>query len=130
MYGQFQDDAEYAFAEGEIYASSNEYILICHHYSAKYLLAFLNSSVVKWLLGKITGNLGGNAKIGQKSNFIKPSIPILLTTEQKKFDRLVYSILSYKQQQFSTLDIENEINTLCYQAYHLLPEEINCIERD
>lgn len=123
MYGQFQDDAEYAFAEGGVYVSSNEYILICHNYSSKCLLAFLNSTIVKWLLDKTTGNLGGNAKIGQKSNFIKLSIPILSAVEQQKYSQLVDTILLRKQQQLTTQKVEQEIDELCFNAFHISEEE-------
>ena len=86
VYGQFQDGAEYAFAESGVFLSSNEYMLITHHYSSKCLLAFLNSKVSEWLLGQITGNLGCNAKIGQKSNFLKLSIAQLNVERQKVFE--------------------------------------------
>ena len=66
VYGQFQDGAEYSFAEEGVFLSSNEYMLISKNYSSKCLLAFLNCKTSEWLLGNITGNLGGNAKIGQK----------------------------------------------------------------
>ncbi len=123
VYGQFQDDAEYAFAEGGVYVSSNEYILICRNYSPKCLLAFLNSAIVKWLLDKTTGNLGGNAKIGQKSNFVKLSIPILEKTEQVKYKQLVDSILSHKQQNLPTQMEEQAIDDLCFNAYDISPKE-------
>ena len=66
VYGQFQDGAEYSFAESGVFLSSNEYMLITHHYSSKCLLAFLNSKASEWLLGQITGNLGCNEPYGQR----------------------------------------------------------------
>ena len=125
VYGQFQDGAEYSFAESGIFLSSNEYMLITHHYSAKCLLAFLNSKVSEWLLGQITGNLGCNAKIGQKSNFLKLSIAVLSEEQQHHFEEYVDSILTDRTESapYEAL-IDNEI----YKVYGLSDEEIRLIE--
>ena len=125
VYGQFQDGAEYSFAESGIFLSSNEYMLITHHYSAKCLLAFLNSKVSEWLLGQITGNLGCNAKIGQKSNFLKLSIAVLSDEQQHCFEEYVDSILADKANSalYEAL-IDNDI----YNVYGLTDEEIRLIE--
>ena len=125
VYGQFQDGAEYSFAESGIFLSSNEYILITRNYSEKCLLAFLNSKVSEWLLGKITSSLGCNAKIGQKSNFLKLSIAILSKEYQLLFEKYVDAILANRTNSIAneTL-IDNEI----YRIYGLTDEEINLIE--
>ena len=93
VYGQFQDGAEYSFAEEGMYVSSNEYILISPSFSPKSLLALLNCKASEWLLGNITGNLGGNAKIGQKSNFLKLSIVKLTEELQHSLDSILTSFL-------------------------------------
>ena len=100
-------------------------MLITHHYSAKCLLAFLNSKVSEWLLGQITGNLGCNAKIGQKSNFLKLSIAVLSDEQQHRFEEYVDSILADKANSalYEAL-IDNDI----YNVYGLTDEEIRLIE--
>ena len=125
VYGQFQDGAEYSFAESGVFLSSNEYMLITHHYSSKCLLAFLNSKASEWLLGQITGNLGCNAKIGQKSNFLKLSIAQLNVEGQKVFEDYVDSILGNKEdaEKYEAL-IDREI----YKVYGLTADEIKVIE--
>lgn len=125
VYGQFQDGAEYSFAESGVFLSSNEYMLITHHYSSKCLLAFLNSKASEWLLGQITGNLGCNAKIGQKSNFLKLSIAQLNLEGQKVFEDYVDSILGNKEdaEKYEAL-IDREI----YKVYGLTADEIKVIE--
>ena len=125
VYGQFQDGAEYSFAESGIFLSSNEYMLITHNYSAKCLLAFLNSKASEWLLGQITGNLGRNAKIGQKSNFLKLSIAVLSEEHQHRFEEYVDCILADRTESapYEAL-IDNEI----YKVYGLSDEEICLIE--
>lgn len=128
MYGQFQDSAEYSFAESGFYLSSNEYMIITHDYSPKCLLAFLNSKVSEWLLGNITGNLGGNAKIGQKSNFLKLSIRKLSVAEQKEFEKLVDDILKSIQEHISSNNLEEEVDKKIFRLCGLTPEEIAFIE--
>ena len=125
VYGQFQDGAEYSFAESGIFLSSNEYMLITHYYSEKCLLAFLNSKASEWLLGQITGNLGCNAKIGQKSNFLKLSIAVLTKAHQHRFEEYVDAIIADKADSahYEAL-IDNEI----YKVYGLTEEEIFLIE--
>ena len=128
VYGQFQDGAEYSFAEEGIFLSSNEYMLITHNYSAKCLLAFLNCKASEWLLGNITGNLGGNAKIGQKSNFLKLSVAQLSENDQRWFDLIIDEVLSKKKIGEDTTDDEREIDNAIYSIYGLNEIEVNKIE--
>ena len=128
VYGQFQDGAEYSFAEKGVFLSSNEYMLITRNYSAKCLLAFLNSSVTEWLLSNITGNLGGNAKIGQKSNFLKLSVALLSVEKQNKFDTIVDQIISRRQANKDSSFLEKDINRIIYDIYGLSEHEIKEIE--
>ena len=129
VYGQFQDGAEYSFASDHIYLSSNEYLLIVHEYSPKCLLAFLNSKASEWMLGNITWSLGGNSKIGQKSNFLKLPVPILSCEQQKSFDKLVEIVLDGKIECKDTQMVEHEIDLLVYQLYNLTKEEIAVVEK-
>lgn len=126
VYGQFQDSAEYAFAESGVFLSSNEYLMLCPHYNAKCLVAFLNSGIIEWLLMHITGNLGGNAKIGQKSNFIKLSIPILSLDEQNMFATLVDKYLCSNQEEKKIL--EKTISNSILNFYGFSEEEKCIIE--
>ena len=125
VYGQFQDGAEYSFAESGVFLSSNEYMLITQHYSSKCLLAFLNSKVSEWLLGQITGNLGCNAKIGQKSNFLKLSIAQLNAERQKLFEGYVDSLLVNIE---DAKNYEALIDREIYKVYGLTVDEIKVIE--
>ena len=129
VYGQFQDSAEYSFAEEHFFLSSNEYVLITNNYSAKCLLALLNSMPSEWMLGHIAGSLGGNAKIGQKSNFLKLPVPILSVQQQKQYDDIVSDILSMKKHGLDSCQEEKRIDNLIYQLYNLTPEEIAVIEK-
>ena len=128
MYGQFQDGAEYSFAGQGVMLSSNEYLLITHNYSARCLLAFLNSKVSEWMLGNLTGSLGGNAKIGQKSNFLRLPVAQLPQNQQAEFDKIVDTILSAKKENRNTDMTEEVVDSMVYRVYGLTEEEINVIE--
>lgn len=125
VYGQFQDSAEYSFAEPGIFLSSNEYLLIVKNYSSKCLLAFLNSKTSEWYLSKITGNLGDNAKIGQKSNYLKLFVALLPLSKQQFFEDKVDKILLMTDCKTS---IEAEIDNVIYKIYGLSENEIQIIE--
>ena len=103
-------------------------MLITRNYSSKCLLAFLNSRTSEWLLDKITGNLGGNAKIGQKSNFLKLSVAQLSSEEQMKFDILVDEILQAKKDHKNTMILEQQIDEIIYKVYNFSETEITEIK--
>ena len=99
--------------------------MIVKNYSLKCLLAFLNSKASEWYLSKITGNLGDNAKIGQKSNFMKLVVAFLPHNEQAFFDVKVKQILLSPEH---SERIEADIDTAIYKIYGLSGEEIQFIE--
>ena len=98
-------------------------MLITNNYHYECLLAFLNSGVFEWYLSIITGNLGGNAKIGQKSNFLKMHLPILPEKEQEEFKELVKNLISTR----STIYYQEQIEKKIYSIIRLNYEEINFI---
>lgn len=132
VYGQFQNDAEYALAEKGIYLSSNEY-MIGGNYNKKYFLALLNSKITKWYLNTITGVLGETLKIGQKSNFVKIPIPSITASNEQiveQIESLVDKILSAKKDNpaADTAALEQQIDHLVYHLYDLTEEEIRIVE--
>ncbi|MDO4818157.1 MAG: Eco57I restriction-modification methylase domain-containing protein [Akkermansia sp.] len=119
VYGQFQDSAEYSFAEAGVFVSSNEYIIVLEGYSPKCMLAFLNSKPIEWFLSKVAGNLGNRAKIVQRSVFQRLPIPKLDENLQAEFDKLVDSLIKDKGSESA----EKKINDLVAECYELTPEE-------
>ena len=103
-------------------------MLITKDYSSKCLLAFLNCKASEWLLGNITGNLGGNAKIGQKSNFLKLSVAQLSKNEQVEFDTIVDEILRTRKSNQDTTILEHQIDKAIYKIYGFSEAEIIEIE--
>ncbi len=129
VYGQFQESSEYSYCEGGIYLSSNEY-MIGGSYSRKYFLGLLNSKLLEWYLHRITGTLGDNLKIGQKSNFEKIPLPPITPSNAhivQQIEALVDQILTAKKQnpKADTTQIEHQIDQLVYKLYDLAPLEIN-----
>lgn len=99
--------------------------MIVKNYSPKCLLAFLNSKASEWYLSKITGNLGDNAKIGQKSNFMKLVVAFLPYNKQTFFEEKVEQILLSPEH---SERIEADIDTAIYKIYGLSSEEIQFID--
>ena len=79
VYGQFQDSAEYSYSNKEIFLSSNEYMIVGTPY-IKFLLGVMHSAIFNWYLRNFTNSLGNNAKIAQKSNFLK--VPVIKPNEE------------------------------------------------
>jgi len=132
VYGQFQDSAEYSYCEPGIYLSSNEY-MIGGNYNRKYFLGILNSKLIEWYLAKITGVLGKEMKIGQKSNFEKLPLPPITPSNKpivQQIETLVDNILAVKKQNpnAGTSAWEREIDELVYKLYDLTEEEVRLIE--
>lgn len=134
VYGQFQDAAEYCYCEAGIYLSSNEY-MIGGNYNRKYFLGILNSKLIEWYLLTITGKLGNDLKIGQKSNFQKIPIPDINSNNKfivKQIENLVTKIIVVKKSnpKTDTSIWEREIDNLVYSLYELTDEEIRIIEQN
>ena len=92
-------------------------------------MALLNCKASEWLLGNITGNLGGNAKIGQKSNFLKLSIVKLTEELQHSLDSIVDDILIKQKRCEDTIELEKGIDKIIYKVYGFTDQEIKEIER-
>ncbi len=132
VYGQFQDSCEYSYCEAGVYLSSNEY-MIGGNYNKKYFLGLLNSKLLGWYLNTITGNLGNNMRIGQKSNFQNLPLPPITSENQpivSQIESLVDKIITAKKEnpQADTSELEKEIDELVYKLYGLTEEEIRIIE--
>jgi adenine-specific DNA-methyltransferase len=96
-------------------------------YNLKFLVCILNSTLVyKWLYFK------GKRKGEMLELYSKPlsDIPIIKIHDQSKFVLLHDEIVSLKEQELNTLDLEQQIDTLVYKLYELSYEEVLLIEPD
>lgn len=109
-----------------IYTDKTVFIGIGSH--LKYLLAFLNSAVGRWLIMEYVTKLDTGGYMMQKIFLDK--IPVLVPSieQEEKFISLVDQILQSKQQGKDTTQLEKQIDQLVYQLYGLTEEEIKIVE--
>ena len=97
---------------------------ISQNFEIKYCLAILNSKFAKWFFNQVRRSV-----IGLYPNDIKQlPIPKVSKTAQQPFIKLVDKILTAKQNNQNTTDLEAKIDDMVYQLYSLTPAEIKIIE--
>jgi len=135
---ELTDKGRFTLCSEEIYLLNSAYFLIPpQQFSAKYLLALLNSKPIEFYLGCIaeTSGMGVTRWI---NNYVKdfhvPEIPL---TTQKPFIDLVDQILAITKdddylenpaKQAKVREYEKQIDQLVYELYGLTPEEIKIVE--
>ena len=95
----------------------------------KYLLGLINSKLISYY----KTNNSGSAKKDDFTQIILSDIrelpiPPALENIQIEFEKLVDQIISIKQQNLDTTDLEAEIDRLVYELYGLTEDEIKIIE--
>ncbi|WP_221410173.1 TaqI-like C-terminal specificity domain-containing protein [Albibacterium bauzanense] len=95
----------------------------------KYLLAVLNSRIIKWYsyLTNMNKTGVGDMQIGAQNVILFP-IPRISDAEQKSISELVQGILTMKENNEETTKFEADIEILTYELYGLTKEEIAFIE--
>src|SRR5690606_12029746 len=102
------------------------YILTGNHLN--YLLAFMNSKVIKWysLLTNMNKTGIGDMQVGAQNVNLFP-IPIPLAIYEKKLNELIEKISTNEDE--TRKQTENQITEIIYQVYQLTNEEIEFIEQ-
>jgi hypothetical protein len=97
--------------------------------SLPYLLAVLNSKIIKWysFLTNMNKTGVGDVQVGGQNIILFP-IPLLSDLQQIPFNKLVEEISNRQRKKDDTSDIEHKIEKLVYQLYCLKEEEIDFIE--
>ncbi|MBX7242340.1 MAG: Eco57I restriction-modification methylase domain-containing protein [Bacteroidia bacterium] len=119
---QFHYDTKGYYPEATVFFITGE--------NLKYLIALLNSKPVTYFFTKFYagGELVG--KYRYKKAFLENlPIPNISEMEQQPFIELVDKILTAKQKQADTKQLESEIDQLVYRLYDLTEEEIAIIEK-
>lgn len=95
----------------------------------EYLLAVLNSKIIKWYSYQTNMNKTGvgDMQVGAQNVTLFP-IPVISMQEQKKYKDLVEKVIHYKEKNQITIELEKEIENNIYQLYGLTREEIEFIE--
>ena len=133
IYGQFQDSAEYSYSNKEIFLSSNEYMIVGTPY-IKFLLGVMHSAIFNWYLRNFTNSLGNNAKIAQKSNFLK--VPVIKPNEENmqkvmEIEQLVDINIECAKTEDILLQAQNEskIEEILCLLYQIDKQEIVVINK-
>jgi adenine-specific DNA-methyltransferase len=123
-----QNFPRFGYDDEGYYADKTVFIGVGNH--VKYLLAFFNSNIGRWLIKEYVTKLDTGGYMMQK--VFLDEIPVLEIDEAKEviFNQLVDSIIMSKKSGLNN-DItkdENEIDHLLYSLYQLTPEEITIVE--
>ena len=112
------------------YLSSGGFMLISEELNINYLLAILNSNLMKYLFSKIGVMTAGGAFTLKKATIDEFPIKEILKPEQQPFIDKVDQILTLKKDNpaADTSALEREIDVMVYALYGLTEEEIEIVE--
>jgi adenine-specific DNA-methyltransferase len=126
VWGLTADKWAFAFEDKGHYLPSNGYILTSKNISLKYLLAILNSNLLKYYFGFIGVMTAGGAYTLKHATILE--LPFKLTSDQTRVANLVDSILKDKAMGKDVQDLELQIDELVYRLYGLTYEEVLVID--
>lgn len=95
----------------------------------EYLVAILNSKIIKWYsyLTNMNKTGVGDMQVGAQNVVLFP-VPILSEYEKKPFNTIVDEILKNKKSGKNMENLEHEVNKLVYNLYGITKEEVGFIE--
>jgi len=130
IWGLTADKWAFAYDNNKHFLPSNGYILTSSKISIKYILAILNSNLMKYYFSFIGVMTAGGA-FTLKHGTIR-ELPIKISTNMRIFIDLVDKILNIKTENLKE-DIsvfERQIDNLVYRLYNLTYDEVKLIEPD
>jgi hypothetical protein len=132
IWGLTADKWAFAYDDKQHYLPSNGYILTSKKISIKYLLALLNSKVLKYYFGFIGVMTAGGAYTLKHATIQQLPIPLVDKDRQKPIISLVTQILTVKKKNpaSDTADLERGVDELVYGLYGLSEGEIRVIENE
>ena len=126
IWGLTADKWAFAYDSKQHYLPSNGYILTSNKLSVKYLLALLNSDLLRYYFSFIGVMTAGGAYTLKHATI--QQLPIVISENQQPIVDLVEKLLSAKTNDEETILLEESINDLVYQLYDLTEEEISIIK--
>ena len=126
IWGLTADKWAYAYDDKGHYLPSNGYILTSEKTPIKYLLAILNSNILKYYFGFIGVMTAGGAFTLKHSTI--QELPIKIASNQTVFTKIVDEILDNKSQGKDTTALEQQIDNLVYRLYNLTYEEVKVVD--
>jgi len=112
------------------YLSSGGFFLVSEKINLKYILALLNSNLMKFLVTQIGVMTAGGAYTLKKATIEEFPIVEISEKQQKPFIDLVDKIIAQKQLAKDTTKLEKQIDELVYKLYEITPEEQELLERE
>jgi type I restriction-modification system DNA methylase subunit len=130
IWGLTADKWAFAYDSKKHYLPSNGYILTSTKIPVKYLLALLNSNLIKYYFGFIGVMTAGGAYTLKHGTI--QALPIKIAKYSKPFIDIVDKIIAAKAAapKADTSALERQIDSLVYRLYNLTYEEIKVIEPD
>ncbi len=127
IWGLTADKWAFAYDEGGHYLPSNGYILTSKRDDLKYILAILNSNVMRYYFSHIGIMTAGGAFTLKHGTIL--NLPVIETKNTKDIVEIVDHILLGKKSGFDTSVFEDKLENIVYDLYALTPEEIAIIEK-
>ena len=128
IWGLTADKWAFAYDSEKHYLPSNGYILTSKIIPIKYMLALLNSSLMKYYFGFIGIMTAGGAYTLKHSTILQ--LPIKIAKNQKKFIEIVDEILYLKNQNsdYNAFKEELILDAYVYKLYELSFAEVKVID--
>jgi len=118
----------FALNKEKHYLTSGGYLLVSKKNSLKYILAILNSNLMRFYFSQIGVMTAGGAFTLKKATIERFPLIEITEQEQEPFIKLVDKILIDKQQNIDTTKFELELDKLIYNLYNINDEEIQIID--
>jgi hypothetical protein len=128
IWGLTADKWAYAYDNKQHYLPSNGYILMSDETPIKYLLALINSNLLKYYFGFIGVMTAGGAFTLKHATI--QQLPFKLADNQKIFIEIVNQIFENKKDNIDTNALETKIDIMVYKLYELTYDEVLVVEPD
>jgi len=112
------------------FLSSGGFLLVSKSISLKYILAILNSNLMKFYFSQIGVMTAGGAYTLKKATIERFPLIELTEKEQEPFIELVNKILDNKLKNIDSKDFENQLNNMVCKLYSLNDIEIQIVEKN
>jgi hypothetical protein len=128
IWGLTADKWAFAYDNKKHYLPSNGYILTSKEIPIKYLLALVNSNLLKYYFGFIGVMTAGGAYTLKHGTI--QALPVKIVRDCKPFIKLVDEILTTKaaDHKADISALERQIDHLVYRLYNLTYDEVKMIE--
>ena len=118
----------FTYTDFDCYVSQTFFVIKSDRINLKYLTGLLNSKLVAFWLRK-KGKMQGNAYQLDKEPLLEIPIYKPADKDANEIAKLVDKLISLKEQDIDSSELENKIDNLIYGLYDLTEEEIKIVER-